>query len=62
MPTVTKAVCWAIVILAMAVAKSMGVISSASGATMLIVLPILAVLSLRGRKGCSLAGASESAR
>ena len=54
MSTVAKAVCWAIVILAMAVAKSMGVISFASGTTMLIVLPILAVLSLRGRIGCSL--------
>ena len=54
MSTVSKAVCWAIVILAMAVAKSTGVISSASGTTMLIVLPILAVLSLRGRTGCSL--------
>ena len=54
MSTVTKAICWAIVILAMAVAKSMGVISSASGMTMLIVLPALAVLSLRGQTGCSL--------
>ena len=54
MSTVTKAICWAIVILAMAVAKSMGVISSASGTTMLIVLPVLAVLSLRGQTGCSL--------
>ena len=53
MSTVTKAICWAIVILAMAVAKSMSVISSASGTTMLIVLPVLAVLSLRGQTGCS---------
>ena len=54
MSTVTKAICWAIVVLAMAVAKTMGVISSASGTTMLIVLPVLAVLSLRGQTGCSL--------
>ena len=54
MSTASKAICWAIVILAMAVAKSMGVISSASGTTMLIVLPVLAVLSLRDQTGCSL--------
>ena len=54
MSTISKAICWAIVILAMAVAKSMGIISAESGTTMLIVLPILAVLSLRGQAGCSL--------
>ena len=54
MSTFSKAVCWAIVILAMAVAKSTGVISAESGTTMLIVLPVIAVLSLRGRTGCSL--------
>ena len=62
MSTFSKAVCWAIVILAMAVAKSTGVISAESGMTMLIVLPILAVLSLRGRMGCTPASASEGAR
>ena len=61
MSIVTKAVCWAIVILAMAVARSMDIISPQSGTTMLIVLPILAVLSLRGRMGCSPASTSDVA-
>ena len=52
MSTISKALCWAAVIIATALAKANGFISHESGLTMLIVLPVIAVLSLRGKSGC----------
>ncbi|MFB0612376.1 hypothetical protein [Aurantiacibacter poecillastricola] len=50
MNTIAKTVCWATVILAVAGLSSLGQIDKASATTLLIVLPILAVVSLKG--GC----------
>lgn len=53
MLNLVKALCWAAAMLFVALAKAYGLISIESAKTMLIVLPILAVLSLRGETRCS---------
>jgi len=48
MSNIVKALIWAAAILIVALLKSRGLISVESAQTLFIVLPILAVLSLRG--------------
>ena len=49
MTTISKAVCWASAMLFVAVGLRLGFMDRRAATTMLIILPILAVLSMRGR-------------
>ncbi|MBU2587615.1 MAG: hypothetical protein KJ872_05825 [Alphaproteobacteria bacterium] len=55
MTNIVKALIWAAAILIVALLKSRGLISVESAQTLFIVLPLLAVLSLR-RSGSSMCG------
>lgn len=48
MTILTKALCWASAMLFIAVGLRLGLMDRKAATTMLIILPILAVLSLRG--------------
>lgn len=52
MSNIYKGVAWAAAILFTAALKSYGMISEDMSSTLLIVLPIVAVMSLRGESGC----------
>ena len=53
MTTVTKAICWALAMLFVAAGLRLGFMDREAATTVLIVLPVLAALSLRGRSCCS---------
>jgi hypothetical protein len=52
MTTVSKAICWALAMLFVAAGLRLGFMDRGAATTVLIVLPLLAVLSLRGRSCC----------
>lgn len=52
MNTVSKAICWALAILIVAAAMRFGFMDRETATTVLIVLLVLAVLSLRERSCC----------
>jgi hypothetical protein len=54
MNILTKALCWAAAILLNALGNYLGLIDDKTSGTLFIVLPIVAVMSLRGIDGCSL--------
>ena len=53
MTTLSKALCWAFAMLFVAVGLRLGLMDRKAATTLLIILPILAVLSLRGRSCCA---------
>ena len=54
MSNIVKALCWAAAILLVALGNASGLIADSSANTMFAILPLLAVLSLRGQIGCRL--------
>lgn len=52
MPRLLKALCWAAPILLVALANRGALIDDASAQTMFIVLPIIALMALRGETAC----------
>jgi hypothetical protein len=54
MTRLRHAICWATVIIAIAVAARMGAIDRGSATTLLTVLPIAAWMALSGRSSCRL--------
>ena len=55
MSSITKALCWALVILAVALAGRAGLMSSESAQAFAIVLPLLAVVTLFKARTCTMA-------
>jgi hypothetical protein len=53
MTILSKALCWAFAMLFVAVGLRLGLMDRKAATTLLIILPILAVLSLRGRNCCA---------
>lgn len=53
MTTASKAVCWAVAMLFVAAGAHFGFMDRDAAMTVLLVLPIVAVLSLTGRLGCA---------
>ena len=56
MVRIRNALCWATVIILLAVAARVGVIDQGSATTLFIVLPIAAWMTLSGRTSCGLWG------
>ncbi len=54
MPQILRAICWALAILGVAFADRAGLITSDMANTLIIVLPVMAVLSLSGKNNCRL--------
>lgn len=54
MSTISKALCWATSLILLAVGNAAGLVADDTANTLFIVLPIVAVLSLRGRSACNL--------
>jgi hypothetical protein len=52
MTTISKAICWALAMLFVAAGLRLGFMDRKAATTVLIVLPLLAVLSLHGRSCC----------
>ena len=60
MTNIHKGFCWAAAMLLVVVAKSRGVFDAEASDTLLLVLPIVAVLSLRTGRACKLLRKSEA--
>lgn len=54
MKNIQKGLCWAAAMLMVAIARIYGVFDAQAADTLLLVLPIVAVLSLREKRECSL--------
>lgn len=60
MTNIYKGLCWATAILFLAVGNWMGWIEDSAAQTMFMVIPIIAVLSLRDQIGCRLFARREA--
>jgi hypothetical protein len=53
MPNIQKGLCWAGALILLAVSNATGLVDDASANTLFIVLPIVAMMSLRGQQSCN---------
>jgi hypothetical protein len=60
MTNIHRGLCWATAILLTGIAKKYGVFDAEAADTLLLVLPIAAILSLRNRRECSLLRKKEA--
>jgi hypothetical protein len=60
MNSILKGFCWAAAMLLVVTAKKYGVFDAEAADTLMLVLPIVAVLSLRNRRECSLLRQNEA--
>ena len=60
MTNIRKGLCWAAAMLMVAIAKTYGIFDAQAADTLLLVLPIVAVLSLRDKRECNLLRKKEA--
>lgn len=60
MTHIQKGLCWAASMLMVVLAKQYGVFDAQAADTLLLVLPIVAVMSLRNQRTCSLLSKKEA--
>ena len=60
MTNIQRGLCWAAAFLLTAVAKKYGIFEAGTADTLLLVLPVVAVLSFRNRRECSLGRKTEA--
>jgi hypothetical protein len=60
MTNIHRGLCWAAAILLTGIAKKYGVFDAEAADTLLLVLPLAAILSLRNRRECSLLRKKEA--
>ncbi len=60
MTNIHRGLCWAAAMLLIAIAKKYGVFDAEAADTLLLVLPIVALLSLRNGRECSLRRRKEA--
>lgn len=60
MKNIQKGLCWAAAMLMVVIAKKYGIFDAQAADTLLLVLPIVAVLSLREKRECNLLRKKEA--
>lgn len=53
MPIIAKAACWAFAIMLLAIANIIGLVEDDVANTLFVILPLVAVMTARGRQTCA---------